>query len=356
MFKLLKISSPGKIILCGEHSVVYGKKALACSINLRTTLTASYSLNSKFSLKLNDLNKLIEFEKDEFMTLRSSCSKNDPDSILNFLEITETDKIYGSVIFFILSQNQLDWSKFCGLSVEVNSEIPLASGLGSSASYATCCSALFYIISNGSRNFSTQDLEIINKNAFFIEKIFHGKPSGLDNSVSTYGNFIVFEKGTITQKFNSATNLNVLITNSNIPKKTLEQVQKVRYLYEKHTKVVESLMNAIDILVEDFITHLKESKSEEKLKDLISINQGLLYSLQVSNYELNSIINLTQKFGFNSKITGAGGGGCCITLLDNNNNFENRINNLISSLIENNFTPFQTKLGCEGIRVEEFLE
>ncbi|RNA37023.1 mevalonate kinase [Brachionus plicatilis] len=348
MFKEIKISSPGKIILCGEHAVVYGKKALACSVDLRTTLTASHTSNNFFQLILINLNKTVEIKKEDFMSIRSSPISSEPNAIINHLEKVENDKIVSSLKFFILLDPDLEWSKIAGLQVLVSSEIPIASGLGSSASYSTCLSSLFFVLGSN-RVFSESDLETINRNAYYIEKFFHGNPSGLDNSVSTYGNFVVFEKGQIREKFTSDQKLNVLIINSQIPKQTLEQVKKVRSLYEKHTAVLDSLMNTVDILVDKFVQSLKEKSSLDGIKDLVTINQGLLYALQISNQSLNSIVNICEKFGFGAKITGAGGGGCCITIFDH----ANRLEELKLCLTENSFLPFETRLGSKGVRIDE---
>lgn len=352
MFKILKISSPGKIILCGEHSVVYGKKALACSIDLRTYLTAIYTEKNHFQLILSDLDKIVEIKEEDFLSVKGIPVQSEPVTIIKYLEENYTDKIVSSLHFFILLFPELEWSQLAGLQVRVNSEIPIASGLGSSASYSTCLSSFFFLL-RSNRAFSQTDLETINQNAFYIEKLFHGNPSGLDNSVSTYGGFIVFERGQIREKFSCQQELNVLIINSKIPKQTLEQVKKVRSLYEKHTSVLDSLMNTIDLLVDKFIQILKEKKPLDGIKDLVTVNQGLLYALQVSNQALDSIVNICEKFGFRAKITGAGGGGCCITIFDQTD--MHNVNELKNCLIENSFLPFQTRLGSNGVRIDQII-
>lgn len=351
MFKTLKISSPGKIILCGEHSVVYGKKALACSIDLRTTLTATYTKNSFFQLISTNLN--IEINQDQYSSIKRRQFQNEPDEIIKHLDQNDNDKIANSLIFFILFYPELEWSNLAGLHVHIGSEIPIASGLGSSASYSTCLSSLFFIL-RSNRAFSESDLEVINRDAFYIEKLFHGNPSGLDNSVSTYGSYVVFEKGRVREKFSCEHELNVLIVNSQIPKQTLEQVKKVRSLYEKHTIVLDSLMNTIDLLADRFIQDLKEMNSLDRIKDLVTINQGLLHAMQVSNPALNSIVNICEKFGFRAKITGAGGGGCCISIYDQNDS--KKLDQLKNCLNDSYFLSFQTKLGPKGVRIDEFIE
>jgi mevalonate kinase len=374
MFKLIEISSPGKVILCGEHSVVYGKKALATSINLRTRLTAQLVANSQiFEIIFTDLNKDIVIDEQLFASIhekfRNHSNKSEHETlqdIVSFLvairsKETNINKQFLAVELMILSLN-LKWNDLCGFKVEVKSDLPLASGLGSSASFATCLSSFFLKVAekldqtNEKINFLSQSsLELINDYAFHIEMIFHGKPSGIDNSVSTFGNYILFEKGAISEQFTSQLNLDVLIVNSNIPKQTITQVEKVRNLYQKHTFVLENLMNGIDALVGEFCSVLKQNESSQyqNLNELITINQGMLYSLHITNTQLNMIINLAQKNGFSSKITGAGGGGCCYVLLHSIvDNYKAAYESLCEELEKNGFSYFKTQLGCQGIRID----
>jgi mevalonate kinase len=368
MFKVIEISSPGKVILCGEHSVVYGKKALASSIDLRTRLTArSSSTSQAFEINLVESKKKILIDEKRFESIlekfnsHPTRSQNEnPRDIVSYLVETrskneEVDKEFDTVVFMILSLN-LKWADLCCYTVEVKSDLPLASGLGSSASFATCLSSFFLKISNKispvNNVLSQSDLELINSHAFHIEIIFHAKPSGIDNSVSTFGNYVLFEKGTISELFNSKLNLDVLIVNSNVPKQTFTQVEKVRHLYTRHTSVLENVMQSIDALVGEFSSALKSNEAAQYdiLKELITINQGLLYSLHITNSQLNTIVNLALNHGFSSKITGAGGGGCCYVLLDGS--YEDAYALLCKDLAQSGFGFFKTQLGCQGVRFD----
>lgn len=366
MFKLIQISSPGKLILCGEHAVVYGCKAIASAIGLRTHLKAYLSDTSKnFEFKLSDLNESIVIEQSMFDSLIEQHlinDKNDLDKLIESLQAKNYGKPLESLLFMCLSLiDSLKWEDLSGLTVEIKSEMPLASGLGSSASYSVCLAALFLILSKKIRveselSFNNDQLNTINNYAFHIEKIFHGRPSGIDNSISTYGNYILFEKGSISDRFSSSLDLPVLIVNSCVPKQTKEQVAKVRVLYDKHKPVIESLIGAIGCLVEEFLSILKSGNESNylDLNELITINHGILYSFHVSNTELNTIANLAQKFNLNCKITGSGGGGCSFILLKNSQNQAcNSVDDLVSLLEENNFVPFKTKLGCSGVRIDK---
>lgn len=274
MFKKLKISAPGKlkikenlrkinhftwknkikgkIILCGEHAVVYGKKAVASAINLRTYLKITLE-NSSFEIRY--LDKCINLNENEFNSLNEYNFNEDLNHLIAYLnQTTNGDKVYDAVRFVLLTfQQTLNWQILNKLKIEINTEIPIGSGLGSSASLAVCLSSAFLILSNKislkELSFTMTDLDQINKYAYYIEKLFHGNPSGIDNTVSTYGNFLIYKKGTDIETFKSNHNLKILIVNSCVPKKTLEQVAKVRTLYEKYTPLVELLLESIDCLV-----------------------------------------------------------------------------------------------------------
>lgn len=91
------------------------------------------------------------------------------------------------------------YQKVCaktGLAIQVRSEIPVGSGLGSSASYSSCIAAALLITTKqiSSATFTEKDLHFINELAFFCESVMHRNPSGVDNSISTFGGCKLFRK------------------------------------------------------------------------------------------------------------------------------------------------------------------
>ena len=171
--------------------------------------------------------------------------------------------------------------------------------------------------------------------------------TGIDNTVSTFGDYILFEKGQI-QKFYSSIDLPILIVDSGMPKNTMDQVMKVRRLYEKHKAICNQLLEAIDTIVADFVEILRTGKDLEKLEDLVNMNHGLLVALSVSNQELDAIVGVCQKNGFACKLTGGGGGGCCFVLLKNEVQYEQLIGQLAGSSRRN----FKANLGTKGVSLE----
>ncbi len=364
MFKQLKISAPGKIILCGEHAVVYGKKALASAINLRTNLTATFSNSQEqFVLNLKDINQVIEIDKAVFLEIRQSCVPSEPSGLMDTIDYIINHPIYSSeskhftaIRFLLIAFQGIEWNVLRHINFDITSQIPLGSGLGSSASFAVCLSAFFLILNKGvfiegnlSKEFSAVELDMINEHAFCLEKIFHGKPSGIDNSVATFGNYILFEKGEINRLYSSV-ELPILIIDSGMTKNTIEQVLKVIKLYNNHKAVCTKILDAIENIVCDFVQVLLTKEGLDSLDELIAMNHGLLSALSVSNLELNKIVGVCQDNGFASKLTGSGGGGCCLVLqkgvVDNVQLFE--------KIIENKWRYFQARLGSDGVKIDNY--
>lgn len=333
----LHLSAPGKIILCGEHAVVYGKKALACSIDLRTRVNLTHTVQSSFQIYI--LNELVDIDEAQFEQLKTSSSVKS-----QFLQ----------VIGLLLVNLDVKWNNLIGYKVEIDTELPISAGLGSSASLSVCLATLFLLVTRKINPEEINDnLELINKHAFDIEKIFHGKPSGIDNTVVTYGGYILYQNGVIIDKFKTSLDLNVVIINSGLPKQTIEQVRKVRELHDKYPQIIESAMNSIDSLVDRFINSLKSNEELKTIKELVRINQGLLEAIQISNCKFNEIKIICEKNDYACKITGAGGGGCCFALVLDTHKLEE----LFKNLDENGFSYFQTSLSSHGIKLDkiEFL-
>ena len=364
IIKSLRISAPGKIILCGEHAVVYGKKALACSINLRTNAylqKLTDSNENSFKIKFKNLNdKVINLNEQEIFKVKSQFSneKNVENIICTLKGERSDDQLNAILLLILLLGEKISFEHISNYVLEIETELPIGAGLGSSASLSSCLVTVFLILTktiqpNRDLNFTREHLDLVNEYTFNIEKLFHGRPSGIDNSIVLNGNYIVFKNGQVHEKFKSNINLNILIINSNLPKQTREQVAKVKQLKENFSMIGDSLINTIDLIADQFMICLKKDGYDERddqiLSNLIRMNQGLLYSLDISNHKLNEIVNISNKYNFPCKITGAGGGGCLFALISDDENFKSYLNELNN--IED-ISHFKSILGCEGIRVE----
>jgi len=258
-----KVSAPGKIILSGEHAVVYGYPGLYASASLRMNVELTKNGNRLSSSYAN-----YAFKK----ALKMHKVKAKPD-----------------------------------YSFQIKSKIPIGSGMGSSASLAVCMSTLAQRIAK--KKF---DLEEINRVAYEIEKKQHGKPSGGDNTIVTFGGYLWYRKESEKLKvFSKITPVKALpklfIINSGTPSEsTGEMVSLVRDKYNKNLDEVVDIFNQIEICSKSL---LKNILGEEKndLGEIITFNQRLLEQLGVVSLQTKNLISLLEKNGASVKISGAGG-------------------------------------------------
>ncbi|XP_044500447.1 mevalonate kinase-like isoform X2 [Mangifera indica] len=216
-------------------------------------------------------------------------------------------------------------------TVIVTSDLPVGAGLGSSAAFCVSLTATLLAYSDsvsldknqqGWLAYGDSDLDLLNKWAFEGEKIIHGKPSGLDNTVSTYGNIIKFRSGNLT-RIKSNMPLKMLITDTKVGRNTKALVAGVSDRTLRHPAAMGFVFNAVDSIGKELSTliesptpdELSTTEKEERLQELMEMNQGLLQCMGVSHASVETILRTTLKYKLPSKLTGAGGGGCVLTLL-----------------------------------------
>lgn len=307
-----KASAPGKVILFGEHFVVYGVKAILCAINKRVTVTAENIETKIISIKSNigDL----------------ELQPNKP--------ISEIDSPLKP--FYYLA-NKMIQNQNTGIKIIVESEIPLGVGLGSSSA---CCVAGAAAIS---RLFSDTSKEKILELAIEAEKTIFQNTSGADCTVCTYGGIMEFSKENGHSKIKSEPNFHLVIANSNIEHSTELVVNEVKSFKEKNEEEFSKLCDNETNLVEDVLELLKENDTK-KLGEKINQNQKYLEAIGVSNEKIKEMIQIGMKSSFGAKITGAGGGGCIFALTD-----ETNLNETINQFRNKSFECFSVKIDLKGL-------
>jgi mevalonate kinase len=228
-----KASAPGKVILFGEHFVVYGVKAILCAINKRISVTAEKSEENKISIKSNIGNLTLE-----------------PNKLIS--EINSPLKP-----FYYLA-NKMIQNQNTGIEIIVESDIPLGVGLGSSSA---CCVAGAAAIS---RLFNKTSKEEILKLAIEAEKTIFENTSGADCTVCTYGGIMEYDKENGFKKIESEPNFHLVIANSNIEHSTESIVARVREFKEMDETRFATLCNNESKLVKDVLKFLKENNINTK--------------------------------------------------------------------------------------------
>jgi len=274
MKNIITFSAPAKVILSGEHSVVYGHPALVASIDKRLyfSLSEKYFFNKKEDEKSKEIVKLIE------KTVVSYLEKN---------KIAYHQKKY---------------------SFKIESEIPVGCGLGSSAAFSVAATACFLkFLTN--KYFPKEE---INKLAYQIETYFHQNPSGVDNTASCFGGLIYYRKefeflkNTSFLNFKIPKNFSLYLIDSGRPKeKTKEMVKAVFEKYKKNPSFFENVFFDIEKTTKKMVLAIKE-ENKALFQEAILDNEIFLEILGVVSSKTKKLLQKLSSFGV-GKITGAGG-------------------------------------------------
>ncbi|KAK1581182.1 hypothetical protein Q3G72_003832 [Acer saccharum] len=331
----VKTRAPGKIILAGEHAVVHGSTAVAACIDLYTYVSLRPSLSEnddtlklhlkdmelEFSWSIGRIKETLSHLGSPFPSTPTSCTT---ESVRCIAALVEEQNIPEAKLGLATGVSAFLWLYTCiqgfkPATVVVTSDLPLGAGLGSSASFCVALSAVLLGFSDsvsldknhqGWLTYGDSDLDLLNKWAFEGEKLIHGKPSGLDNTVSTYGNIIKFKSGSLT-RIKSNMPLKMLITNTKVGRNTKALVAGVTERTFRHPDVMGSVFNAVDsiskelsiILESPALDDLSKTEKEEKLEELMEMNQVL------SGTIVDKVTAELESCGFQCLIAGIGGNG-----------------------------------------------
>ncbi|XP_043250684.1 mevalonate kinase [Colletes gigas] len=377
-----KVSAPGKVILYGEHAVVYGKTAVAASLGLRTIIDFIELPEIEEIIKIcfPKVNLFVNVPLQQiqnffFIDRNSECIENHEmfynrikEFVSNIGYSNLQQKFSLEVFFYLLiytiKRDKINVKPF---QIHLNTEMAISSGLGSSASFAVSLAACFLHWSHLQKNickmFDISDLEIISKYALNCERIVHGTPSGIDNSVCTYGSIIEFKKGDYIKRITDSTQtMKILLVDTRVSRSTKALIEKLAELKHKYPAIIDLIMDSIDNISKEAIkiikkiNNLSNSDNEslfegyKELMTLINMNQGLLATCHVSHPSLDRICAEAQNYALAAKLTGAGGGGYAYILLLPDTQPET-ISSISRKLIADGFNVTLTTLGGAGVQI-----
>ena len=316
-------SAPGKLILFGEHSAVYGEPAIAVALNLRAYARGHQSENNTNTIK--SLNLDLEFSWEKSQNVTSS----------------DIPQLYPFVFAVNLIRRKFKKEDIC-VQIEISSEIPIGIGLGSSAAVSLAVIGVVSQILNvklSPEDFLDLSLE--------VEKISHARPSGIDTSTSLYGSFIYFKKGTIVPH-NIEFQLPLIICNSKIRRSTRAVVADVKRLRDKYPELIDPVIQTMGELANEGLASIIEM-DYNRVGELMNLNQKFLDVLGVGHFAITDICTTALKNGaIGAKITGAGRGGSAILLCPN----QEVSNNVAKSLQEKNYQIIQAEISQIGVEME----
>jgi hydroxymethylglutaryl-CoA reductase len=277
----------GKIILLGEHAVVHGRHAIACPVPL--TIRAIVEDGDR-GVELLIPRWGVEYQLAKPLEQRRSFERA-AGAILDKLGLATRT-----------------------MRIEVFPDVPRGMGLGGSAALAVAIvRALDLHFRLGLSDAEVNDL------AYLSEQNAHGQPSGIDNTLATYGKPLVYRRGTppMVELLNIPEPLAIVVGMTHTEGLTARTVANVADARQRNPRLYEKIFDDIDALVLQAVSAIQDNDLNT-LGDLMNINQGLLNALQVSTPELERLIDAARDAGATgAKLTGGGGGGAMIALCKN---------------------------------------
>lgn len=353
----LGVSAPGKVILHGEHSVVYGKLAIAGSLDLRTKIKLVEVEQRRIGIELKALNLSQNYSLDVGKTATKSGSfcynlllfqdvvidlskrslpllKTTSNFNIEHPELINHDALLKLIEDFIKTYTEnspLDYFQQLSLttvfylfhsmtaSIDVTikpfdliieTDLVVSGGTGSSASFCVCVAAILYqyirvktancdnisknafkpckITTNDLKKFEKEDLDLISRWAYCAERIIHGTPSGVDNTVCTYGSLVEFSKSSGAKQLDMPSKFRILLVNTKVPKDTKAMVKRTSVLKERHGGVVEAVFEGLDAVAREALECFKCLNREflriDTYKEQKLVVKELYQRLGVSKY------------------------------------------------------------------------
>lgn len=281
-------TAPGKVILFGEHAVVYGRPAIAVPVNqVRARVVISADPQSA-------LGRVLVQAPD--VGLEAELG-----------ELPETHPL-AQAILITLKAFELDRMPAC--TVRISSTIPIAAGLGSGA-------AVSVALIRATAAFLGQRLPVerVSALAYEVDKLYHGTPSGIDNTAIAYGLPVYFIRGQPIELLKLPVPFTIVIGDTGIQSPTAIAVGDLRQLWQEDPGRYEALFDAVGVIAQAARRSIESGKPDE-LGPLMNENQDLLGKMGISCPELDRLVTAALSAGaLGAKLSGGGRGGNMIALV-----------------------------------------
>lgn len=279
-------SAAAKVILFGEHAVVYGRPAIAAPLS---------HLRARASIKSASLGEgciVLAADLGQEVVVAEAAS-DDP---LALIVRNTLDRLSIS--------SAPDWI------ITIQSDIPIASGLGSGAAVSAAV-----VRAIAARVGSPLDAADISDLVYEAERLHHGTPSGIDNTVVAYEQPIYYMQGQRPEPLHVGVDLTLVIADTGIPSPTKAVVADVRKAWEAEPSRLEALFDDIGRVVDRARAALQTGPAEA-VGRLMDDNQRLLVELRVSSPVLTRLCDAARRAGaYGAKLSGAGRGGNVVAVV-----------------------------------------
>ncbi len=285
------VAAPGKVILLGEHSVVFGEPAIAATVERKLRVV----VRKKGTVPISDVS--LPLQPSAPLVGNGDCPL-----------FSDHDARREAAIAAAARMFDLDTA---AMSVEVSSDIPPGCGLGSSAALSLALVRALADLSGTALSESGT-----RERAAEIENVFHGTASGVDVATVATGGVLWFERGLPPRIVSLSVRVpfDLVVALSGDPRSTAGPVGRLRARHERNPELWGGLFRAAGDLVRSGRDALEQGDLET-LGGLMDAAQGLLNGFGVSTPKLERMVAIARGAGaFGAKLTGGGGGGAIVAL------------------------------------------
>ena len=321
----MNASAPGKIILFGEHAVVYDKLGISCAVNLRTQVKVKESDKGFITC-----DKFPEIEYNQEILKEIEEKYNPIIQNKEFSKLIQAPPHHSGL--YLLSKIFKE-TGYKDLHIDITSNV--LKNMGSS-------SALFSALTAALTTKSKDEIATLANQGDILAH--GGTPSGIDAATCTHGGFLTFKKSKEKKKLNLKSHLPLIIIDTETPSQTSTTVNRVKTLRDKNKIKIDLILEEINQISTEAIDTIKE-ENYAHVGQLMNENQELLRQLQVSSEKIDTIINTLSKNPniFGAKLTGGGGGGCIIALTKNQEE-------VIQNLKNKGIKSYKVNIDTEGVK------
>jgi mevalonate kinase len=294
--KTITTSIPGKIILSGEHAVVYGCPAIALAINRYVEVEAAFDEKPELIVDIANFNEQIAFPNHNLATVLAEIRQRYKEFQAGERSIREVLDDPYQLIHFVFAQlhERAPQLADLGIYLKINSHIPIGSGLGSSAAIILAIyDALVPLL-----NITITESELFTL-ALEAENLQHGYSSGLDLRICHYGGALIYENNKVTRL--TIPDFTFYLVDTGHPESTTGECVSAVKSYFENDEIKQQFSN----VTHKMIDALKQANISE-LIDSVRINSRLLENIGVVPTRVRHFIHAIEAAGGAAKICGAG--------------------------------------------------